>query len=104
VTTPEEFAALLAAPEGARLECKAARGGFHFEELVKYVVALANEGGGSVVLGAEDNRPRRVVGTTAFPSPGAPRRGSTSNCISESQSRSTTTMASESSLSTRRRG
>jgi ATP-dependent DNA helicase RecG len=75
VTTQEEFVALLAAPEGARLEFKAATGSFHFEELVRYVVALANEGGGSIVLGVEDNRPRRVVGTTAFPEPGRTEAG-----------------------------
>jgi ATP-dependent DNA helicase RecG len=75
VTTEQEFAALLAAPEGARLEFKAARSSFHFEELVKYVVALANEGGGSIVLGVEDIRPRRVVGTTAFPEPGRTEAG-----------------------------
>ena len=40
----------LAAPEGARLEFKEAKGGFHFEELVKYCVALANEGGGKIIL------------------------------------------------------
>jgi len=66
---------LLVAPEGARLEFKAARGSFHFEDLVKYIVALANEGGGSIVLGVEDSRPRRVVGTSAFPEPGRTEAG-----------------------------
>jgi ATP-dependent DNA helicase RecG len=75
VTTQDEFAALLVAPEGARLEFKAARGSFHFEDLVKYVVALANEGGGSIVLGVEDSRPRRVVGTSAFSEPGRTEAG-----------------------------
>lgn len=36
MTSRQEFAALLAAPEGARLEFKSARGSFHFEELVRY--------------------------------------------------------------------
>ncbi len=75
MTRAEDFARLLAAPEGARLEFKAARGGFHFEELVKYVVALANEGGGSIIFGVEDTRPRRVVGTTAFAEPGRTEAG-----------------------------
>lgn len=48
MTTSEELAGFLAAPEGARLEFKAAMGGFHFEELLKYIVALANEGGGNL--------------------------------------------------------
>ena len=75
MTTQDEFAALLVAPEGARLEFKAARGSFHFGDLVKYVVALANEGGGSIVLGVEDSRPRRVVGTSAFSEPGRTEAG-----------------------------
>jgi hypothetical protein len=45
MTTPEEFRALLDSPEGSRVEFKAASGGFHFDYLAKYCVALANEGG-----------------------------------------------------------
>ena len=66
MTTPDEFRALLESPEGSRVEFKAASGGFHFDELVKYCVALANEGGGRMVLGVTDGRPRRVLGTKAF--------------------------------------
>lgn len=57
-------------PEGERLEFKAARNRYDFEELAKYCCALANEGGGAIVLGVTDQRPRRVVGTTAFNEPG----------------------------------
>lgn len=57
---------LLAEREHERLEFKEAKGGFHFEKLVKYCAALANEGGGKFVLGVSDNRPRHVVGTNAF--------------------------------------
>jgi len=57
---------LISEPEGERLEFKEARGGFHFERLAKYCAALSNEGGGSIVLGVTDRRPRRVVGTAAF--------------------------------------
>jgi len=32
--------------------------------------ALANEGGGKVILGVTDRRPRQVVGTKAFAEPG----------------------------------
>src|SRR5208282_1514979 len=39
---------------------------FHFDKLVKYCAALANEGGGSIILGVTDKPPRRVVGSTAF--------------------------------------
>jgi ATP-dependent DNA helicase RecG len=70
MTTPAQFQALLASPEGSRIEFKSASGGFHFEELVKYCVALANEGGGHIVLGVTDKRPRQVLGTRAFPEPG----------------------------------
>ena len=56
----------LTAKENEHLEFKEARNNFHFEKLVKYCAALANEGGGSIVLGVGDKRPRRVVGTQAF--------------------------------------
>ena len=57
---------LLAARENERLEFKEARNNFHFDKLVKYCAALANEGGGSIVLGVGDKRPRRIVGSHAF--------------------------------------
>jgi ATP-dependent DNA helicase RecG len=72
---PGEFRTLIDSPEGSRVEIKEASGGFHFEELVKYCVALANEGGGRIVLGVTDKRPRRVVGTRAFPEPGRTEAG-----------------------------
>ena len=49
MTSTEEFQKLLNSPEGTRVEFKAASGSFSFEELVKYCVALANEGGGTIV-------------------------------------------------------
>jgi len=52
--------------EDEHLEFKEAKGGFHFEKLVKYCAALANEGGGVIVLGVTDTPPRIVVGTRAF--------------------------------------
>ena len=57
-------------PEGERLEFKEAKSNFHFETLAKYCAALANEGGGKIILGVTDRRPRRVVGSTAFEEPG----------------------------------
>lgn len=54
------------ADEDEHLEFKEAKGGFHFEKLVKYCAALANEGGGRVVFGVTDRKPRQVVGTHAF--------------------------------------
>lgn len=63
---PDRLEALLAAPEGEHLEFKEAKRRFDFDLLVRYCAALANEGGGHVVLGVTDRRPRRVVGSEAF--------------------------------------
>jgi|GEM_PF-4857805 len=42
---------------------KEAKQNYQFEKLVDYCVALANEGGGKIILGVTDKRPRRIVGT-----------------------------------------
>jgi ATP-dependent DNA helicase RecG len=75
MTSPDEFRDILASPEGSRIEFKSAAGGYQFEELAKYCVALANEGGGRIVLGVTDKRPRKIVGTSAFPEPGRTEAG-----------------------------
>ncbi|OGA65446.1 MAG: transcriptional regulator [Betaproteobacteria bacterium RIFCSPLOWO2_12_FULL_65_14] len=62
----DEFEAWLSAEEGARFEFKEAKTNFHFDRLVQYAAAIANEGGGKIVLGVTDPRPRKVVGTKAF--------------------------------------
>jgi ATP-dependent DNA helicase RecG len=69
-TTREQLLEWLSEPEGTNLEFKEAKQSYHFETLVKYCVALANEGGGKVIRGVTDRRPRRIVGTTAFAEPG----------------------------------
>ena len=74
-TSTEQFRQWLEAPEGARLEFKEARRNYHFEKLLRYCVALANEGGGQMLLGVSDQRPRTVVGTQAFPQPGRTEAG-----------------------------
>jgi ATP-dependent DNA helicase RecG len=56
----------MAAPEDQHLEFKEAKQTFSSESLVKYCAALANEGGGKLILGVTNNRPRRVVGSHAF--------------------------------------
>jgi ATP-dependent DNA helicase RecG len=69
-TTVQDIDALLAVrSENEHLEFKEAANNFHFEELVDYCVALANEGGGRMLLGITDKMPRRVVGTKAFEVP-----------------------------------
>ncbi len=53
--------------EDEHLEFKEAKKNFHFEELVNYCVALANERGGRMILGVTDKLPRKVVGSQVFP-------------------------------------
>lgn len=69
-TTTEQLHQWLAEPEGLRLEFKEAKNRFDLEKLLKYCVALANEGGGKIILGVTDLRPRRIVGTAACEEPG----------------------------------
>ena len=54
--------------ETEKLEFKEAKQQFDIIKLFRYCVALANEGGGNLVLGVTDKLPRRVVGSQAFPS------------------------------------
>jgi len=74
-TTREQLLQWLREPEGTNLEFKEARQSYHFDKLVAYCVALANEGGGKVILGVTDRRPRRIVGTAAFAEPGRTEAG-----------------------------
>lgn len=65
--TVETINQLLIVPrEHERLEFKEAKQQFDIVKLLRYCVALANEGGGQLVLGVSDRPPRRVVGTKAF--------------------------------------
>ncbi len=68
--TLDELDGWLAEPEAERLEFKEAKKNFQFETLAKYCAALANEGGGKIILGVTDKRPRHVVGSAAFAEPG----------------------------------
>ena len=51
--------------EYQRLEFKEAKAQFDYRKLCEYCVALANEGGGYLLLGIADKPPRPVVGTQA---------------------------------------
>lgn len=65
--TLDALARWLNAPsETERLEFKEAKQQFDSTKLMRYCVALANEGGGHVVLGVSDKPPRRVVGSLAY--------------------------------------
>jgi len=74
-TTTEQLQHWLGEPEGVHLEFKEAKHNFHFDKLADYCVALANEGGGNIILGVTDLRPRRIVGTQAFAEPGRTEAG-----------------------------
>ena len=70
ITTPEQVDLWRRSPsEHQRLEFKEAKTQFDNQKLFRYCVALANEGGGYLLLGIADKPPRPVVGTTAFNDP-----------------------------------
>lgn len=73
--TLKELTLWMKGREDEHLEFKEAKQHFDFEKLVRYCCALANEGGGHIVLGVTDRRPRKVVGTTAFSDPGRTKAG-----------------------------
>jgi ATP-dependent DNA helicase RecG len=62
----DQLHAWMDAGENEHLEFKEAKQNFHFETLVKYCAAMANEGGGKMILGVTDRTPRKVVGSQAF--------------------------------------
>jgi ATP-dependent DNA helicase RecG len=59
---------LNAPAETERLEFKEAKQQYDTTKLLRYCVALANEGGGHLILGVTDKPPRRVVSSQAFAS------------------------------------
>jgi predicted HTH transcriptional regulator len=70
VTTPQQIDLWRQSPsEHQRLEFKEAKNQFDNRKLYEYCVAMANEGGGYLLLGIEDPPPRKVVGTKAFNDP-----------------------------------
>ncbi|HEC99362.1 MAG TPA: ATP-binding protein [Proteobacteria bacterium] len=65
MTTVEEFDRWLRQPEDRDIEFKKAEYTFSKDkDLPDYCAALANEGGGKLILGVNNNR--QVVGTKAF--------------------------------------
>ena len=69
------IAELLNAKEGENVEFKEAKNAFEFDTLVKYACAVSNYGGGRVVFGITDKRPRKIVGSLAFEQPERTRKG-----------------------------
>lgn len=66
---------ILIAKEGENFEFKEAKNRFDYGELVRYACAMSNLGGGCIVFGVTDHRPRQVVGSQAFDQPERTRRG-----------------------------
>ena len=66
---------LLNAKEGEHIQFKEAKNRFEFNEAAKCCCALANCGGGKLVFGVSDKRPRMIVGSTAFNQPERTRLG-----------------------------
>jgi ATP-dependent DNA helicase RecG len=74
-TTNDILQALLHDSEDEHLEFKEAKNNFHFDKLVKYCAAIANERGGKMVLGVTDKKPRMMVGCQAFQDLGRTKAG-----------------------------
>ena len=66
---------LLNAKEGEHYQFKEAKRRFDSDEAAQICCALANCGGGMLVLGITDKRPRKVVGSEAFDQPERTRKG-----------------------------
>jgi len=64
--SPSQLQKWMDSKEDEHLEFKEAKQNFHFDKLVKYCAALANEGGGRMVLGVTDKIPRQIVGCQTF--------------------------------------
>ena len=64
---PVRLRQILEGLEGEHFEFKQWKTKDDFDGLTKYACALANEGGGKIVLGVTDARPRQVVGTSVWP-------------------------------------
>lgn len=70
-TTTADLQRWMNAPyENEHLEFKEAKNSYDAVKLMRYCVAIANEGGGKFVLGVTDKPPRKVVGSTAFQNTG----------------------------------
>lgn len=66
---------LLKAKEGEQYQFKEAKAHFDSNEAARCCCALANCGGGKLIFGITDKRPRKVVGSEAFDQPERTREG-----------------------------
>ncbi|MGI5816964.1 MAG: ATP-binding protein [Armatimonadota bacterium] len=75
-TTVEQLEHWMELPsEDEHIEFKEAKGSFAFDDAANYCIALANEGGGKLILGVSDSPPRHVVGSRAFRNPQKTQKG-----------------------------
>lgn len=65
----ETIQELLEAKEGEHIQFKEAKNRFDVGDAARCCCALANNGGGQLILGISDKRPRKVVGSAAFDQP-----------------------------------
>ncbi len=70
-----EIDKLLEAKEGENIEFKKAEHSYEFDDLAKYSSAISNRGGGFIILGITDKRPRKIIGSKAFEQPERTRSG-----------------------------
>ncbi len=75
MNNPMTIEELLEAKEGEEFQFKEAKRRFDSNEAAKCCCALANCGGGKLVFGITDKRPRQVVGSAAFDQPERTRVG-----------------------------
>ncbi len=64
-TIMEQLHSWMKSKENEHLEFKEAKNGFDSDKLTKYCCALANEGGGHIILGVSDKQFRIIVGSQA---------------------------------------
>lgn len=62
----EQLSLWMAGKEDEHLEFKEAKSGYDVDKLTQYCCALANEGGGHIILGVTDKLPRQIIGSNAF--------------------------------------
>lgn len=67
--TIQQFEQWLQSKEKEHLEFKEAKQQYDLDKLKKYCNAIANECGGHLILGVDNNFPHKVVGTNAFQNP-----------------------------------
>ncbi len=72
---PMTIEELLNAKEGEQYQFKEAKTRFDSGEAARCCCALANCGGGKLIFGITDKRPRKVVGSAAFEQPERTRKG-----------------------------